>query len=76
MRIIVYAVICSYVDDIFQDDLDNIFPTRESAIAHARRIAASPQCYEVHVDKDELTEECGRHWLATVYREKHEERYV
>ena len=76
MRLIVYSVICTYVDDIMQGDVDNIFPTAESAIAHAKKIAASSSIYEVHVNKDEVTEQYGRHWLATVYREKHEERYL
>lgn len=75
MRLIVYAVIVSYVDDILSSDLDNIFPTKESAIAAAKKIAKSPSVYRVHVDKDEVTEEFGRGWLATVYTEKHEERY-
>ena len=75
MRLIVYAVIVSYVDDIFSSDLDNIFPTAESAIAAAKKIAKSPSVYRVHVDKDEVTEQFGRGWLATVYTEKHEERF-
>lgn len=75
MRLIVYAVIVSYVDDILSSDLDNIFPTRDSAIAAAKKIAKSPSVYRVQVDKDEVTEEYGRGFLSTVYTEKHEERY-
>ena len=75
MRLIVYSVIVSYVDDILSSDLDNIFPTQESAIEAAKKIAKSPSVYSVHVNKDEVTEEFGRGWLATVYTEKHEERY-
>lgn len=75
MKLIVYAVIVSYVDDILSSDLDNIFPTQESAIAAAKKIAKSPSVYRVNVDKDEVTEEFGRGWLATVYTEKHEERH-
>ena len=75
MRLIVYSVIITYVDDILGSDLDNIFPTRESAIAHAKKIARYPSVYRVDVNKDEITEEYGRHWLADVYEEKHEERY-
>ena len=75
MRLIVYSVIVSYVDDILSSDLDNIFPTAESAIASAKKIAQSPSVYCVEVQRDEVTEQYGRGWLATIYREKHEERY-
>ena len=75
MRLIVYAVIVSFVDDILSSDLYNIFPTAESAVAAAKEIAKSPSVYRVDVDQDEVTEEFGRGWLATVYIEKHEERY-
>ena len=75
MRLIVYAVIVSYVDDILSSELDNIFPTAESAIAAAKKIAQDPGVYNVFVDKDEVTEQYGRGWLATIYKEKHEERY-
>ena len=74
MRLIVYAVIITYVD--YSNDLDNIFPTKESAIAYAKKIIAkSPSVYRVQVDKDEVTEEFGRGWLNTVYTEEHKERY-
>ena len=72
---IVYSVIVTYVDDILSSDLDNIFPTAESAIAHAKKIANSKDVYRVEVQRDEVTEEFGRGWLATIYTEKHEERY-
>lgn len=75
MRLIVYSVIVSYVDDILSSDLDNIFPTSESAIAAAKKVAQSPSVYRVEVQREEVTEQYGRHWLATVYVEKHEERY-
>lgn len=75
MRLIVYAVIYSLVDDIMQNELDNIYPTKESAIRAAQKIGRQSNCYEVQVDKDEVTEEYGRHWLSTVYSEKHHERY-
>ena len=75
MRVIVYTVIYSLVDDIMQNEIDNIFPTEASAVAHAKKIAKQQSVYEVQVDKDEVTEEYGRHWLATVYIEKHHERY-
>jgi len=75
MRLIVYSVIVTYVDEILASDLDNIFPTAESAIASARRIGESPSVYRVEVQKEEVTEKYGRHWLSTVYAEKHEERY-
>ena len=38
MRLIVYSVILTYVDDILSGELDNIFPTKESAIAAAKKI--------------------------------------
>ena len=75
MRLIVYSVIVSYVDDILSSDLDNIYPTAESAIASAKKIAKSSSIYRVHVQKDEVTEQYGRGFLATIYEEKHEERY-
>lgn len=75
MRLIVYSVIVSYVDDILSSELDNIFPTHESAIASAKKIAQSPDVYRVEVQREEVTEQYGRHWLETVYVEKHEERY-
>ena len=75
MRLIVYSVIVKYVDDILSSDLDEIFPTAESAIAHAKKIVKSQSIYSVEVNKDEVTEEYGRHWLATLYSEKHEERF-
>ena len=74
-RLIIYAVIVKYVDDILGSDLDQIFPTKESAIAHAKKIARSKSVYQVEVDRDEVTEEYGRSWLSTVYTETHEERY-
>lgn len=75
MRLIVYSVIVSYVDDILSSDLDNIYPTAESAIASAKKIVQSPSVYSVEVQRDEVTEQYGRGWLSTIYREKHEERY-
>lgn len=75
MKLIAYSLIITYVDDILGGDLDNVFPTAESAIKHAKKIAQQDSVYCVEVQKEEITEEYGRGWLATLYREKHEERY-
>ena len=75
MRLIVYTVIFTCVDDILNEDIDNIFPTEESAVVHAKKLAASPNIYDVRVSKDEVTEEYGRAQLTTVYTEEHHERY-
>lgn len=75
MKLIVYSVILTFTDDIMQGELDNIFPTPESAIKAAKKLGRQDNIYEVEVQKEEVTEEYGRHWLATIYREKHEDRY-
>lgn len=70
MRLIVYSVIVTYNDDILSGDLDNIFPTEESAVREAKKIFEhSPSVYGVEVQKEEVTEQYGRHWLRTVYRQ-------
>ena len=74
MRLIVYSVIWTEVDDLLRDELDNIFPTEESAGRSALKIAKQSNIYQVEVYKDEVTEEYGRHPLRLVFREKHEER--
>lgn len=72
MRLIVYAVIVTYDD--YTEDLDNIFPTAESAILHAEDIFNhSPDIYKVVVDKDKVTEEYGRGWLSTIFVKKRED---
>lgn len=72
MRLIVYAVIVTYDD--YTEDLDNIFPTAESAIAYAKRIfEQSPDIYKVVVDKDKVTEDYGRGWLSTIFTQERED---
>lgn len=75
MNITVYSVIVTYVDDIMQPDLDDIYPTEDSAIKAAKKIGRQRNCYQVQVNEDLLTEEYGRRWKRTVYEEKHEENY-
>ena len=75
MRLIVYSVIVQYVDDILASDLDQIFPSAESAIRHAKKIASSPSVFCVEVLRTEVTEEYGMHSVARVYREEHKEHY-
>lgn len=70
MRLIVYSVIITYNDDILSSDLDNIFPTEESAVRAAKKIFEhSPSVYEVEVQKEEVTEQYGRHCLRSVYHQ-------
>ena len=72
MRLNVFAVIVTYSD--YTEDLDNIFPTAESAIAHAKKIFEhSPDIYKVVVDRDMLTEEYGREWMTTIFKQKRED---
>ena len=73
MKTIVYPVIATYVDDNFRE-LNNVYPTAESAIAWAKKIAQDEGICEVEVTRAELTEEYGLHWLADIYEEKHEDR--
>lgn len=71
MRLIVYAVIVTFDD--YTEDLDNIFPTAESAIAYAKRIfKQSHDIYKVVVDRDDVTEEYGRGWKETIFVQKRE----
>lgn len=63
----VYSVIITYED--YSTDLDDIYPTKESAIKHARKILSRGCVIEVQVNIDSVTEEYGRRYKATVYRE-------
>ena len=74
MRKIVYAVYWRECDDILQSELDNIFPTAESAIRLAKKIGQQKNIYEVSVSCLEVTEEYGMHCIKDVYRETHKER--
>jgi hypothetical protein len=70
MRLIAYSVIITYNDDILSGDLDNIFPTEESAVREAKKIFEhSPSVYAIEVQKEEITEQYGRHCLRSVYRQ-------
>ena len=66
-EIIVYSVIVTYED--YSDDLDEIYPTRESAIRHAKKLLSQSSIIEVQVNQDSVTEEYGRRWKKTIYRE-------
>lgn len=66
-ELIVYAVIITYED--YSQDLDNIYPTEESAKRHAQKLLSHNNVIEVQVDEDTVTEEYGRGWKKTVYRE-------
>lgn len=63
----VYAVIITYDD--YSQDFGNIFPTEESAKRHAQKLLSHNNIIEVQVDEDTVTEEYGRSWKKTVYRE-------
>ena len=63
----VYSVIITYGD--YTQDLDNIYPSEESAIKSARMRLSQPDIIEVQVNKDAVTEQFGRSWKKTVYRE-------
>ena len=75
MTLKVYTIIYTLCDDIFQNDIDNIYPTAESAIRQAKKIGKQRNCYEVHVDEDLVTEEYGRSFNRQIYEEKHHENY-
>jgi len=66
-ELIVYAVIITYED--YSQDLDNIYPTKESAKRHAQKLLSHNDVIEVQVDENTVTEEYGRGWKKTVYRE-------
>ena len=63
----VYAVILTYED--YSQDMDEIYPTKESAIREAKKRFSHRAVIEVQVDEDTVTEEYGRRWKRTVYRE-------
>lgn len=63
----VYSVIIVYED--YTQDLDNIYPSEESAVKYARMLLSQPNIIEVQVNKDSVTEQFGRSWKKTVYRE-------
>lgn len=73
-RLIAYGVYVTYLDEMLSSDIDNVFPTAESAVRHAKKIIAGPALYEVYVNKIEITEEYGWSYLASVYREKRPDR--
>lgn len=66
-ELIVYAVIITYED--YSQDLDDIYPTEESAKKNAQKLLSRNNIIEVQVDEDTVTEEYGRRWKKTVYRE-------
>lgn len=66
-ELIVYSVIVTYED--YSDDLDEIYPTRESAIRRAKKLLSQSRIIEVRVNQDVVTEEYGRRWRSTAYRE-------
>lgn len=66
-QLTVYSVIITYDD--YTQDLDNIYPSEESAVKSARRLLSQPDIIEVQVNKDSVTEQFGRSWKKTVYRE-------
>lgn len=65
MALTVYSVIVTYDD--YTEDLDNIFPTAQSAILAAQNIISrSPDVYKVTVQEDDVTEKYGRSWRKTL----------
>lgn len=65
MTLTVYSVIVTYDD--YTEDLDNIFPTAQSAILAAQDIINhSPGVYKVTVQEDAVTEKYGRSWRKTL----------
>lgn len=69
MTKIVYPVIVTYED--YQQDLDNIFPTHESAVAYAKDLFR--KCKDIHsiqVNMSEITTQYGLGWLKTLYYDK------
>lgn len=74
MKTYVYSIIVTLTDDLLQNELDNIYPTFESAVRNAKKIGAYSSVYEVSVYLDEVTEELGRQVVRKVYTEKHKER--
>lgn len=66
MTLTVYSVIVTYDD--YTEDLDNIFPTAQSAILAAQDIINhSPDVYRVTVQEDAVTEKYGRSWRKTLF---------
>lgn len=66
-ELIVYSVIITYGD--YTDDLENIYPSEESAVKSAKMLLSLPDVIEVEVNKDSVTDRFGRRWKKTVYRE-------
>lgn len=67
MELTVFAVIVTYRD--YNEDLDNIFPTAQSAILAAEDIINhSPDVIKVVVDEDVVTETYGRGWKKTIFK--------
>ena len=65
MALTVYSVIVTYDD--YTEDLDNIFPTAQSAILAAQNIfSRSPDVYKVTVQEDDVTEKYGMSWRKTL----------
>ena len=65
MALTVYSVIVTYDD--YAEDLDNIFPTAQSAILAAQNIIShSPDVYKVTVQEDDVTEKYGMSWRKTL----------
>ena len=66
MALTVYSVIVTYDDHT--DDLDNIYPTAQSAILAAQNIISrSPDVYKVTVREDDVTEKYGMSWRKTLF---------
>lgn len=71
MELTVFSVITTYSD--YTEDLDNIFPTAESAILAAEDIINHNQdVITVVVDEDIVTEKYGRGWKRTIFRKTKE----
>lgn len=66
-EIIVYSVVITYED--YTQDLDQIYPTVESAIKKAKTLLSHRNVIEVVVNEDTVTEQYGRGWKKTLYRE-------
>lgn len=66
-ELIVYSVISTSGD--YTHDLENIYPSEESAVKSAKMLLSMPDIIEVQVNKDSVTDKFGRSWKKTVYRE-------
>ena len=66
-KLIVYTVHVTYED--YSYGLDDIFPTRESAIRHAQKRLSLSYIIEVEVDQNVVTEVYGMRWEKTEYIE-------